>query len=195
MVFNATFNNISVISWRSVLLVEEPGENHRPTTSHWPTLSHNVVSSTSRLSGIRTQNVSNDTMLPYDHDHDSSRISLRRHYFNNDKWEFDPINYQGVHVNWIWIIQHCITWKAWQWSIVGNQFGYYYAPCTIKTSFVDFEEEKEHCSRYKILNLASLPNSSYLSSASQKPSTRLTYSVPHFYAVFLTYILLNLFTS
>ena len=26
MVFNATFNNISVISWRSVLLVEEIGE-------------------------------------------------------------------------------------------------------------------------------------------------------------------------
>jgi hypothetical protein len=33
MVFSATFNNISVISWRSVLLVEEtggPAENHRP---------------------------------------------------------------------------------------------------------------------------------------------------------------------
>jgi hypothetical protein len=30
MVFNATFNNISAISWRSVLLVEETGENHRP---------------------------------------------------------------------------------------------------------------------------------------------------------------------
>jgi hypothetical protein len=33
MVFNATFNNISVISWQSVLLVEEigvPGEDHRP---------------------------------------------------------------------------------------------------------------------------------------------------------------------
>ena len=31
MVFNTTFNNISVISWRSVLLVKEtggPGENH-----------------------------------------------------------------------------------------------------------------------------------------------------------------------
>jgi hypothetical protein len=31
LVFNATFNNISVISWQSVLLVEEtggPGENH-----------------------------------------------------------------------------------------------------------------------------------------------------------------------
>jgi len=37
MVFNATFNNISVISWPSVLLVEEtgePGENHRPVASH-----------------------------------------------------------------------------------------------------------------------------------------------------------------
>jgi hypothetical protein len=36
MVFNATFNNISVISWRSVLLVEETGvsgENHWPVAS------------------------------------------------------------------------------------------------------------------------------------------------------------------
>jgi len=46
MVFNATFNNISVISWWSVLLVEEtgvPGENHWPAASHCQTLSHNVV--------------------------------------------------------------------------------------------------------------------------------------------------------
>jgi hypothetical protein len=37
MVINATFNNISVILWRSVLLVEEtrvPGENHQPVASH-----------------------------------------------------------------------------------------------------------------------------------------------------------------
>ena len=37
-VFNTTFNNISAISWRSVLLVEETGvhgeENHRPVASH-----------------------------------------------------------------------------------------------------------------------------------------------------------------
>jgi hypothetical protein len=49
MVFNATFNNISVISWQSVLLVEEagvPGEKHQPDTN-LQTLSHNVVSSTS----------------------------------------------------------------------------------------------------------------------------------------------------
>ena len=34
MVFSATFNNISAISWRSVLLVEETGVNHRPVASH-----------------------------------------------------------------------------------------------------------------------------------------------------------------
>ena len=36
MVFNVTFNNISVISSRSILLVEEtevPGENPRPVKS------------------------------------------------------------------------------------------------------------------------------------------------------------------
>jgi hypothetical protein len=40
MVFKATFNSISVISWQSVLLVEEtgiPGENYRPVASHWQT--------------------------------------------------------------------------------------------------------------------------------------------------------------
>jgi len=49
--YGATFINILVISWWSVLLVEGtrvPKENHRPVTSHWQTLSHNVVSSTSR---------------------------------------------------------------------------------------------------------------------------------------------------
>jgi len=44
----ATFSNISVILWQSVLLEEEtrgPGENHRPVANHWQTLSDNVVSS------------------------------------------------------------------------------------------------------------------------------------------------------
>jgi len=37
LLFNATFNNISVISLRSILLVEETGElgeNHRPAGRH-----------------------------------------------------------------------------------------------------------------------------------------------------------------
>jgi len=36
MVFNATFNNISVISWQSVLLVEETGENRKTKIKHRP---------------------------------------------------------------------------------------------------------------------------------------------------------------
>jgi len=38
LVFNATFSNISAMSWRPVLVVEEarvPGENHRPWSSNW----------------------------------------------------------------------------------------------------------------------------------------------------------------
>jgi hypothetical protein len=38
LVFNATFSNISAISWRPVLVVEEagvPGENHRPWARNW----------------------------------------------------------------------------------------------------------------------------------------------------------------
>ena len=37
MVFNATFNNISVVLWWPLLMVEEtaaPGENHLPVASH-----------------------------------------------------------------------------------------------------------------------------------------------------------------
>jgi hypothetical protein len=37
MVFNGTFNNVSVRSWQSVLLVEETGvsaENHRSAAGH-----------------------------------------------------------------------------------------------------------------------------------------------------------------
>ena len=78
MVFNATFNNISAISWRSVLLVEEtdgPGENHRPVASHWQTSSHNVVHLD--LIEIPIHNIRGDRhrlyigsckyKLPYDH--------------------------------------------------------------------------------------------------------------------------------
>ena len=49
MVFNAIFNNNLGISWWSVLFIEwtgVPKENNRPSSSHWQTLSDNVVPST-----------------------------------------------------------------------------------------------------------------------------------------------------
>ena len=50
MVLNATFNNISVISCRTVLLVEETGVPPEKTTElSQVTLSHNVVSSPPHL--------------------------------------------------------------------------------------------------------------------------------------------------
>jgi hypothetical protein len=58
------FNNISVILWQSVLLVEEtevPEENHWPAASHWQTLSHKVVHLA--LDGIRTHNLSGTDCL------------------------------------------------------------------------------------------------------------------------------------
>ena len=60
---NVTSNIIWVLTWRSVLLAEEtgvPGKNHQTATGYWQTLSHNIVSSTPRLSGIRTHNFSGD---------------------------------------------------------------------------------------------------------------------------------------
>jgi hypothetical protein len=57
MVFNATFYNISVILWRSVLLVEETEYPEKTidlsqVTDKLKTLLHNVVSSTTRLYNI-----------------------------------------------------------------------------------------------------------------------------------------------
>ena len=49
------------ISWRSVILVREtgaPGENGRPVTNHWQTLSHDIVHLA--LIEIRTHNISGD---------------------------------------------------------------------------------------------------------------------------------------
>ena len=49
IVFNATSNNISDLSWRSVLLVKETetsGEIYRPVASPRQTLSHEVAQST-----------------------------------------------------------------------------------------------------------------------------------------------------
>jgi hypothetical protein len=62
VVFNVTLNNISAISWRQFYWQRKP-EYPEKTNDLWQvtnTLSHNVVSSTPPLSGIRTHKVSGD---------------------------------------------------------------------------------------------------------------------------------------
>jgi len=49
-VFTSTFNNIVVIPWQSVLLVEDTEENTNPSLTN---ISYNVVSSTSGAPIIR----------------------------------------------------------------------------------------------------------------------------------------------
>jgi len=70
MMFNATFNNISVISWRSALLVEKTGETYRPVVSYWP------------ISGKLWLQRQLSIQLPYDHDHDGpeTKIFINRYF-------------------------------------------------------------------------------------------------------------------
>jgi hypothetical protein len=95
MVFNATFNNISVISLQSVINVEEagvPGDNHRPAASHWQTLSHNVISITHHQERTRThkQRLQNNHLGKTN----SSRIkALTRYPQNGGFFHEGPISF------------------------------------------------------------------------------------------------------
>jgi len=102
MVFNATFNNISVISWRSVLLVEERGVS---AASHWQTLSHNAVSSTPRLSGIQTHSDSSTFWRVVPHSGESHiSISLELNCLFIKAFIYSTNKVKGVGINFPFLL-------------------------------------------------------------------------------------------
>ena len=99
MVFNTIFNNISVISWRSILLVEEtrvPKENHRPVAGHWQILSHKCcIEYTLPWTGFKL-----------------TTFVQNRQVFS----KYDVINkdffYIGTLIK-VWSIQDCVLIRVW----------------------------------------------------------------------------------
>ena len=66
--FNATFNNISVISWRSILFVKEtrvPGVNHRPTAWMGLEYTYLVVIGTVCIGSCENYHTITSTTAPY----------------------------------------------------------------------------------------------------------------------------------
>jgi hypothetical protein len=108
MVFNATFNNISVILWQSVLLVEEtgvPGENHWPVVSYWLALSHNVMSperdSNSHIVVIGTDCISSCIFHYHTITTTMAEQVIMIYYDNQSTWTRSRSNSQVSYVGFI----------------------------------------------------------------------------------------------
>jgi hypothetical protein len=129
MVFNATFNNVSVTSWLSVLLVEETGVNHRHVANHWQTLPYY----TPRLRGFEFTTlvvVDNDSKgscrsnyNTYDHDHDGPSYLLELP--KTLRWiAFNEARYDKYH-HWAYLNEvnrvhlHTKGRRGGDWMVVG----------------------------------------------------------------------------
>jgi hypothetical protein len=135
MVFNATFSNLSVISWRSVLWVEEtgvPGENHRPAASHWQILSYNVVSSAnvwnrpSWMCGILSLNVNGKYMIRSDiHNLQTLNYSVKVHHLYSETWNWmkglDILLFRFWFILYNLILVMNIIAETWQIYVILNK--------------------------------------------------------------------------
>jgi hypothetical protein len=102
MVFNATFNNISVISWRSVLLVEETGVHG----SRNPPTCRKSLTNFITYCGIEYTS----PKTGYDHDHDGPLDGKINIFFK--KGRYSTILCQWWKISyiflWTWKFLHCI---------------------------------------------------------------------------------------
>ena len=84
---HATFNNISAISWRSVLLVQEtggPGENHRPAACHWQTLCCTYTSPWSRFELTTSVLISTDCIGSCKSNYHAITVSKNYKFWQNN---------------------------------------------------------------------------------------------------------------
>jgi hypothetical protein len=136
MVFNATFNNIPIISWRSVLLVEETREareNHRPVESHWQTLSIMLYRENHRPVESHWQTLSimlyRENHRPVESHWQTWSIMLYRVHLDKRRWS-NPENctqeakYEG-HFN-VYGLSMGLSWSwsygSWIYDYLCNQF-------------------------------------------------------------------------
>ena len=128
VVFNATFNNISVILWRAVLMVEVyvTGENHRLVTSPWQTLSHNVVSSTPRhvpdkldhimlyLGHLVMNEFKLTTSMVMGTDCTDTEVVVNSNTIRS--WPWQPLNYlQTIQLTFLLYISYLIIFRPYIW--------------------------------------------------------------------------------
>jgi hypothetical protein len=114
LVFNTTFSNISAISWRPVVVVEEAGENHRPWASNWQTLS---LTKECPLQFTVKRNID------YNSQWNKFCWSQKNIWFNFHSYHITLCITDALVMRKLGLLfQHCVTWKCENCCLPDNSF-------------------------------------------------------------------------